>query len=67
MTDYALGDRQHFLETGGRTMDQKRRDAISWLDSRWVLHKANRVQKLPEPLPEVFAWKPARVLKRKLK
>jgi hypothetical protein len=37
--------------------------AKAWMGRRWVMHKANQVQRLPEPLPEVFQWKP-RVLKR---
>jgi hypothetical protein len=37
--------------------------AKQWMGRRYVMHKANRVQRLPEPLPEVFQWKP-RVLKR---
>jgi len=43
---------------------QKLASAIEWMGSKWVLHPANRVAKLKEPLPEVFTWKP-RVLKAK--
>jgi hypothetical protein len=43
---------------------QKLTAAIDWMGAKWVLHPANRVTKLKEPLPEVFTWKP-RVLKGK--
>ena len=54
MIDHALPDRQQFLLTGGRTMEQKRRDAIAWMGPRYILHRDNRVQKLADPLP---IWK----------
>lgn len=61
--DFALPDRQQFITTGGRTLTQKRNDAIGWMGTKYVLHPVNRVQKLREPLPEVFTWQP-KVLKR---
>lgn len=45
--------------------ETKLKEATDWLGNRWVLHKANHVKKLPEPLPEVFSWKPAKVLKNR--
>lgn len=67
--DFALQDRQLFIAgTPTRdTMAQKRIQAITYLGKRYVLHPANRVQKLAEPLPEVFAWRPATVLKARRK
>ena len=56
--DFALPDRQQFISTGGRTLLQKRLDAITWMGTKYVLHPINRVQKLPEPLPDVFRWQP---------
>jgi len=44
--------------------EERLQDAIQWLGSKWVLHPANRVKKLAQPLPEVFTWKP-RVLRGK--
>lgn len=40
------------------THAEKLAAAIDWLGTRWVGHPVNRVQKLKEPLPEVFKWKP---------
>lgn len=34
------------------THDEKLQAAILWLDTRWVLHPANHIQRLAEPLPE---------------
>lgn len=47
--------------------EEKVQRAIAAMGSVWVLHPSNRVQRLKEPLPEVFAWKPAKVLKGKAK
>lgn len=44
------------------THAEKLSEAIKWLGERYVLHPHNRVPKLAEPLPDVFKWKPARVL-----
>ena len=38
--------------------------AITWMGKRHVLHPTNRVKRLAEPLPEVFSWKPSKVLRR---
>lgn len=45
------------------TQAEKLQAAIDWLDTRWVLHPQNRVQKLKEALPDVFTWSP-KVLKK---
>lgn len=37
--------------------------AIKTMGATWVFHKKNNVRRLSEPLPEVFAWKPSKVLK----
>jgi len=41
-----------------QALQEKRDAAIAWMGPKWVLHPANRVKKLPEPLPEVFQWTP---------
>ena len=46
------------------TQSEKLAAAIEWLDTRWVGHPVNRVQKLKEPLPDKFRWVP-KVLKTK--
>ena len=48
------------------TQSEKLAAAIEWLDTRWVGHPVNRVQKLKEPLPEVYTWSP-KVLKKSKK
>ena len=48
------------------TTEEKLAAAIEWLDTRWVGHPVNRVQKLKEPLPEVYTWSP-KVLKKSKK
>jgi len=45
------------------TTEEKLAIAIEWLGTRWVGHPVNRVQKLKEPLPEVYIWLP-KVLKK---
>ena len=39
--------------------------ALAWMGKRHVLHPANRVKRLAEPLPEVFTWKPTVLKGRK--
>ena len=63
LNDFALPDRQQFLKSYGPTLLQKRNNAVAWMGTKYVLHPVNRVQKLREPLPEVFTWQP-KVLKR---
>ena len=48
------------------TQSEKLAAAIEWLDTRWVGHPVNRVQRLKEPLPEVYTWSP-KVLKKSKK
>lgn len=45
------------------TQAEKLQAAIEWLGTRWVGHPVNRVERLKEPLPEVFTWTP-KVLKK---
>lgn len=45
------------------TTSEKLRAAIEWLGPRYVLHPANRVQKLTDPLPDTYRWQP-KVLKK---
>ena len=44
MKDYAEHTRQHFLR---RTREWKLEQAKKTLGPRWVLHPANRVQRMP--------------------
>jgi hypothetical protein len=39
-------------------MQEQLERSIRLLGPHWVLHPNNRVQKLAEPLPEVFKWVP---------
>ena len=48
------------------TQTEKLEAAIKWLDTRWVGHPVNRVERLKEPLPEVYTWSP-KVLKKSKK
>jgi hypothetical protein len=45
------------------TQAEKLQAAIEWLGTRWVGHPVNRVERLKEPLPEVYTWLP-KVLKK---
>jgi len=69
LQDFALQDRQLFIAgTPTRaTNEQKRIQAIQWMGPLYVFHPKNRVTRLAEPLPEVFSWKPSKVLGRKRK
>jgi len=48
------------------TQSEKLAAAIEWLGTRWVGHPVNRVERLKEPLPEVYTWSP-KVLKKSKK
>ena len=48
------------------TTEEKLAAAIEWLGTRWVGHPVNRVERLTEPLPEVYTWSP-KVLKKSKK
>ena len=60
--DYAAPLKAALLRGEQDSHGSKLAQAIEWLGKRWVCHPVNRVQRLAEPLPEVFTWKP-RVLK----
>ena len=47
------------------TTEEKLAAAIEWLGTRWVGHPVNRVERLKEPLPEVYTWSPKVLTKRK--
>ena len=48
------------------TTEEKLAAAIEWIGTRWVGHPVNRVERLKEPLPEVYTWSP-KVLKKSKK
>ena len=48
------------------TTEEQLAAAIEWLGTRWVGHPVNRVERLKEPLPEVYTWSP-KVLKKSKK
>lgn len=63
MQDYSAPLKAMLLANSNET---KLQAAIAWMDRRWVLHEANRVPKLTEPLPDhgLTRFKP-RVLRGK--
>lgn len=71
MTDYAKPIREILIRQASERTPlvarcghrAKLEAAKEWMGKRYVLHPANRVRKLKEPLPEVFQWKP-RVLRK---
>ena len=44
-TDYGTPHRQAFIKVS-QYLERQRQQAIAWLGPRWLLHKANHVQKV---------------------
>lgn len=64
--DYAASFKEPLLRGETKPIDTKPGKvaaAIAWMGPLWVFHRKNKVKKLSEPLPEVFAWRPSKVLK----
>jgi hypothetical protein len=55
MRDFAVSDRAPLIRGDIRKVDlysKKLAAAVAWMGSKWVLHPANQVKKLSEPMPE---------------